>query len=388
MDEKLFSDEIRERERKRRRKDLLWSVVSFVLHVVLFGAIVMLTPVKSLVFDKEKKKANPAADLPADRIEQIADSLSQARINELLKQLEALQTVLHNMDLMKEELQKDYDSFAEQSSVNIKEELSKMIDEVEKAQKAAQAEQAPMVGKVEKMLAEERLDLMDEARSKWLSEAAFNLITVDGDKVGDAQARAGNTLDRIQVQAQFGGFRKTAEASEKVRDAQLEAATMQNQAQKEASEIGSRLGDYRGRVVDLANNEKWLKEQQERLEKANVERKDAETQFADASKKRDDAEKERNAAQEDERKKREEAKKTSDEAKAARDEATRLSNELKNAKRQLEQARKARDKAAPSARRRKEAGNERPLEDRGAIARCICRDRGVCRRRAAARRRS
>ena len=66
MDEKLFSDEIRERERKRRRKDLLWSVVSFVLHVVLFGAIVMLTPVKSLVFDKEKKKANPAADLPAE----------------------------------------------------------------------------------------------------------------------------------------------------------------------------------------------------------------------------------------------------------------------------------------------------------------------------------
>ena len=349
MDEKLFSDEIRERERKRRRKDLLWSVVSFALHVVLFGAIVMLTPVKSLVFDKEKKKANPAADLPADRIEQIADSLSQARINELLKQLEALQTVLHNMDLMKEELQKDYDSFAEQSSVNIKEELSKMIDEVEKAQKAAQAEQAPMVGKVEKMLAEERLDLMDESRSKWLSEAALNLITVDGDKVGDAQARAGNTLDRIQVQAQFGGFRKTAEASEKVRDAQLEAATMQNQAQKEASEIGSRLGDYRGKIQDLANDEKWLVEQKGRLEKANVERKDAEVQIADASKKRDDAERERNAAQEDERKKREEAKKTSDEAKAARDEATRLSNELKNAKRQLEQARKARDKAAREA---------------------------------------
>ena len=360
MDEKLFSDEIRERERKRRRKDLLWSVVSFVLHVVLFGAIVMLTPVKSLVFDKEKKKANPAADLSADRIEQIADSLSQARINELLKQLEALQTVLHNMDLMKEELQKDYDSFAEQSSVNIKEELSKMIDEVEKAQKAAQAEQAPMVGKVEKMLAEERLDLMDEARSKWLSEAAFNLITVDGDKVGDAQARAGNTLDRVQVQAQFGGFRKTAEASEKVRDAQLEAATMQNQAQKEASEIGSRLGDYRGKIQDLANDEKWLVEQKGRLEKANVERKDAEVQIADASKKRDDAERERNAAQEDERKKREEAKKTSDEAKAARDEATRLANELKNAKRQLEQARKERDKAARAAaeRAKKEGGGK------------------------------
>ena len=361
MDEKLFSDEIRERERKRRRKDLLWSVVSFALHVVLFGAIVLLTPVKSLVFEKEeKKKANPAADLSADRIEQIADSLSQARINELLKQLETLQTVLHNMDLMKEELQKDYDSFAEQSSVGLKQELSKMIDEVEKSQKAAQAEQMPMVGKVEKMLAEERLDLMDETRSKWLKAAAFDLMTVDGDKVGDAQARAGNALDRIQVQAQFGGYRKTAEASEKVRDAQLEAATMQNQAQKEASEIGSRMSEYRGRVAALEYQEKDLQFQKERLEKADRESKDAKVQIVDASKMRDVAEKERDAAQADERKNREEANKRSAEAKAARDEATRLANELKNARIQLEQARKDRDKAAREAaeRAKKEGGGK------------------------------
>ena len=130
MNARLFSDEIRERERRRRRKDLLWSVASFVLHVAVFAAIVMMTPVKSLVFDKEKKKANPAADLSADRIEQIADSLSQARINELLRQLEALQAVLHNMDLMKEELQKDYDAFAAKSAESLKETLAKTLDEV------------------------------------------------------------------------------------------------------------------------------------------------------------------------------------------------------------------------------------------------------------------
>ena len=167
MNERLFSDEIRARERRRRRKDLLWSVASFVLHVAVFAAIVLMTPVKSLVFEKEKKKANPAADLSADRIEQIADSLSQARINELLRQLEALQAVLHNMDLMKEELQKDYDAFAASSAESLKETLTKALDEVEAAQKEATAEQAPMIGKVEKMLAEERLDLTDEARSKY-----------------------------------------------------------------------------------------------------------------------------------------------------------------------------------------------------------------------------
>ena len=42
MNARLFSDEIRERERRRRRKDLLWSVASFVLHVAVFAAIVMM----------------------------------------------------------------------------------------------------------------------------------------------------------------------------------------------------------------------------------------------------------------------------------------------------------------------------------------------------------
>ena len=139
MNERLFSDEIRARERRRRRRDFVWNVVSFVLHVIVFGAIVLLTPVKSLVFE-EKAKANPAAELSADRIEQIADALSQARVNELLRQLDALQTVLHNMDLMKEQLQKDYDSVAEKSSVGLKDELSKMVDEAEKAQGAARAD--------------------------------------------------------------------------------------------------------------------------------------------------------------------------------------------------------------------------------------------------------
>ncbi|MBO4709776.1 MAG: hypothetical protein J5727_08395 [Kiritimatiellae bacterium] len=306
MDEKLFSDEIRERERKRRRGGLLWSIASFVLHIALFVAIVMLTPVKSLVFE-EKKKSNPAADLSADRIEQIADSLSEARINELLRQLEAMQAVLHNMDLMKEELQKDYDAFAEKSAQSMKEELSKMIDEVETAQKSAQDQQRPMVEKVEKMFAEEKLDLMDENRSKWLEATADELMKVEGGKISDAQARAGNALDRIQVQAQFAGYNKTSEASEKVREAQIEAATMQYQAQKEASEIGYRMSEMRTRVNEVKDHEKRLQEQKDRLAKAEQDRKDAAVQVADATAKRDAAEKARDAAPKDDRKVRDEA---------------------------------------------------------------------------------
>ncbi len=276
MDGRLFSDEIRERESRRRRGGLVWNIASFLLHATLFAAIILLTPVKSLVFE-EKERPNPAAELSADRIEQISESLSEARINELLNQLEELQTVLHNMDLMKEELQRDYDAFAEESAESMKDELSKLVDEAEKAQRDAEAAQPEIIDKVEKMLAEERCDLMDENRSKWLREAAVDLMLTSGEKVADAQARAGNALDRMQMQAQFAGYDKTAEAAEKVRDAQIEASSMQNQAQSEASDVGQRMSEYRARAQDLANNEKALKEQRERLEKTEAEKRRAES---------------------------------------------------------------------------------------------------------------
>ena len=345
MNDRLFSDEIRERMRKRRRKDLLWSVASFFLHVVLFGAIILLTPAKSLVFDEKKEIKDAAKDLSADRIEQIADSLSQARINELLRQLEALQAVLHNMDLMKEELQGDYDAFVGKNSEDIKVTLGKLLDDAERAQKEAQENQSPMIDQVGRMLAEERLDLRDEERSKWLRENAEQLITVAGDKVSDAQARAGNSLDQVQ----FGGYRKTAEASEKVRDAQIEAATMQNQAQKEASEIGWRMSSYHGKARDLEHHEKSLAEQRERLAKAEQEKKDAEAKLAEATNLRDQAERERDAAQAQERANRDEANRRNAEAKLAKSESNRLGSELKKMRRQLEEAKKARDKAARAA---------------------------------------
>ena len=299
MNETRFADEIRERERQRRRKEFWWNAASIAFHVALFGAIVLLTPARSLLV--EKKKKNPAEHLPPERIEQISDALSQARVNELLKQLEALKTVLHNMDLMKEQLQQDYDAFAGESAEDVKQTMLRALDEAEAAQKAALAEQGPVIEKVEKMLAEERGDLMDADRAQWLQHTAEYLVREDGEKIADAQARAGNALDRIHVQAGFAGYRKTATASEKVRDAQVEAAAMQNRAQKEASEIGWKMSDVRGRTLDLDQHEKWLAGEREKLAKAEETRKDAEKQLADASKLRDEANRAREAALAEER---------------------------------------------------------------------------------------
>lgn len=286
MNARLFSDEIRERERRRRRRGVLWGVASFVLHAAIFSAIVFMAPLKSLDRAKARKKANPAADLPAERIEQISDALSRARINELLKQLEALQTVLHNMDLMKEELQKDYDAFAGMSAESSKEAIKAALDEVEKAQAEASAEQAPVIARVERMLAEERLDLRDVNRSQWLHDEAIELKKTAGEKVADAQARAGNALDRIQVQAEFAGYRRTAEASAKVRDAQIDATAMHNQAQEEASEIGAKMGEMRQRALALEQHEKWLANEKERLAKIEANRKALQDALEQAKKER------------------------------------------------------------------------------------------------------
>ena len=340
MNDARFADEIRERERVRRRREVLWNAASVAFHVVLVLAIVWMTPARSLI--TERKKKNPAEHLPPERIEQISDALSQARVNELLRQLEALKTVLHNMDLMKEQLQKDYDAFAGESAEDIKQTMLRELDEAEAAQKTALAEQAPVIGKVERMFAEEGLDLMDEERSRWLQHTAEYLVRDDGEKIADAQARAGNALDRIQVQAGFAGYRKTAEASEKVRDAQLEAATMQNRAQKEASEIGFKMSEMRQRTLELRNHEKWLADQREGVEKAEAESKDAEAQLADATKLREKAAKEQDAAKADEKRFREECAKADAEAKASREEAARLERELKEARAALEKAKKAR----------------------------------------------
>ena len=84
MDNNLFADEIRKREEERRRKEPLWGLLSFLLHGALFVVVVLCTPVKQLILPEPKEKANPAADLSADRIEDIGESLSEVRMNELL----------------------------------------------------------------------------------------------------------------------------------------------------------------------------------------------------------------------------------------------------------------------------------------------------------------
>lgn len=263
----LLADEIRRRESANRRRRPLWGLMSFLAHLVMIVAIVFLTPVKKLIIEEEQKR-NPAEDLSADRIEQIDDRLQLARVNELLAQLQAMQAVLHNMDVLKRELQKDYDSYAEKKSVDIKEEVAKIIEEAEAFQKNALAAQDPIITAVASMVEEEKKDLTDEERSKKLRNDAENLKTEKSLKVVTAQADAANAFDRIQVQSEFGGYKKTAAAAEKIRDSQIEASSLQAQAQDEAYEIASKLSEYKWVLKRVDEEKNALEREVKNLEKS------------------------------------------------------------------------------------------------------------------------
>ena len=325
-DLKLLSDDIRRRERRKRRSAPLWNVLSFLIHAIVFAVIVFCTPVKDLVFDEEEKKSDPAADLSAERIEQISDALSQARVNELLRQLDALQAVLHNMDLMKEELQQDYDTFAEKSGTDLKQTLAQFIDTAEASQQTAVREQVPIVDAARDLLAEERSNLKDEARSRKLRDTSTHLQEEGFAKVDTAQANAGNALDRVQVQAEFAGFEKTATAAGKLRDAQIEAASMQRQAQKEVVDIAYEMSRYFDANRRVEQTQQQIKQQSERLAKAEAdlekfttERERFEQARVEAEQKRDASERDRSRFERD----RQQAERQRNQAEQRRDQANR-----------------------------------------------------------------
>ena len=237
MNDELFADEIRRRERARRRKGPVWTVCSFVLHIALFALIILLTPAKSLIFEPKDNKKDAAKDLSADRIEEIADDLSDIRINELLEQILALQAVLHNMDMMKQELAKSYDSFAEKTAPDLKSELKGFIAELERNQVASTNAQAIVRGEIAAIVADEKKDYRSDAVFAELRKKGEQLMTQTSEKTNTAQGNAVNALDKLQVRAEFGGYKKTAEAAAKFLEAQSETARMQNEVQETVTDI-------------------------------------------------------------------------------------------------------------------------------------------------------
>lgn len=266
----LLSDDVRRRESRRRREDAAWSVVSFVLHVVLALLLLFCTPVRKLVLPPEKEPvaANPAADLAADRVEQISRRLSQARTQELLRQIELLQTILHNMDLVKDELQKDYDSFAGQSAESARTRIEEMIAEVDRSQGTGIERQDVALRTADRIAAQERYNLRDKATADNLRADADRLWHEEGARVNEALANAQNGLDRVDTEARFAGFQRTAEAATLLREAQIKIARNQATAQQAVYEKARKVSGLPEAVTRQERLEKSHREQTDRKHKA------------------------------------------------------------------------------------------------------------------------
>ena len=337
MDNNLFADEIRKREEERRRKEPLWGLLAFLLHGALFVVVVLCTPVKQLILPEPKEKANPAADLSADRIEDIGESLSEVRMNELLQQIQAMQDVLHNMDVMKEELAKDYDKFAEKTAQDVRTELENLVKETAEAQQKSSEAQAVVKQAVQEIVAiEMKADLADRQTSKDLHEKADKLMYETVEKTNTAQANAVNALDKLQVKAEFAGFKKTAEAAEKFRDAQIEAAKLQDETQTASIQTAQEL-------VAVAGNEKRLDEVKKTIEESKAKVESAEQVKVEADKRIAAEEKEMKAAEQKrdrlrQEKKWEEVKQAQQVASEHRRAMDQAKRESQNAQRQMNEA--------------------------------------------------
>lgn len=333
---RLFSDEVRRRERARRRREPLWGFLSFLLHAALFAALVLLTPVRELVAPEEVK-SRTTTEIAADRVEDMAETLAAARMSELLRQIEDMRSVLHNMDVMKEELAKDYDRFAERSAADVRKEMDALVVETESAQRDSAAAQDVVKAAVEELVEiETRRDLADEAVSKELLEKGETLMRDTAEKTATAQANAVNALDRLQVRADFAGYGKTAEVAEKLRDAQIEAGRMQDVAQNASVDAATKLSE-------VARNERRVRELRERIDAAR-------TKAEESERKRTEAEaaiaKESDAVASTERR-RDELRKDGkfDEAKAAQRELQGHASALEKAKRATKDAQRRADEA-------------------------------------------
>ena len=269
----LLSEDVRRRERARRRREPLWGLLSFLLHLAAFTAVVLLTPVRKIVIP-ENAFQKPAMEISANRLEAMSETLSAVRMAELIRHIANMQAVLHNMDVMREAIAKDFDKFAERSAADTRAELERLVAETAAAQADAVKAQEEVKAEIAALVEiEQKAELTDGAVAKELSSRAEKLAQTTSEKTITAQGNAVNALDRLQVKAEFAGYARTAEAAEALREEQIEAGRKQVAAQSEATDTARKLAGTAGRKTAADNARAEIAKANERIEEGEGERR-------------------------------------------------------------------------------------------------------------------
>ncbi len=255
-DTRLFSDDIKERQRRQRQLALLWPILSFVLHLLGFVALVIFTPLKEIIIEK-KPQPSLLSRVSAEEIEDLSKEIELARENEIAQYLIELQTILHNMEFMKNELLKSYDEFAQQEAVEVKSEVQQLFDKViEKQTKSAELQ-----NEIEKVI-EQVVNLEKQDVSMIATEVAQKITDTENalKEVENSQAIAQNLLDVIVAKAQITEMKKTADATELARKTQLEINELQAETRQKLFEVRSKNAVQIDLKKNIADAEKKLEE--------------------------------------------------------------------------------------------------------------------------------
>jgi hypothetical protein len=255
-DSRLFSDDIEERQRKQRQLAPLWPILSFILHLLGFAALVIFTPLREIIIEK-KPQPSLLSRVSAEEIEELSEEIEFARENEIAQYLSELQTILHNMEFMKNELLKSYDEFAKQEAVEVKSEMQQLFDKVIEKQTTSVELQKKMEQVIEEVVEQEKQDVSTVAPEVVQKIADSEKFLKE---VEDSQAIAQNLLDVIVAKAQITEMKKTADATEIARKTQLEINELQAETRQKLMELKSNNEYQINLKKDISEADKKIEE--------------------------------------------------------------------------------------------------------------------------------
>lgn len=253
---RLFSDDIEERQRKQRQLAPLWPILSFILHLLGFAALVIFTPLREIIIEK-KPQPSLLSRVSAEEIEELSEEIEFARENEIAQYLSELQTILHNMEFMKNELLKSYDEFAKQEAVEVKSEMQQLFDKVIEKQTTSVELQKKMEQVIEEVVEQEKQDVSSVAPEVVQKIADSEKFLKE---VEDSQAIAQNLLDVIVAKAQITEMKKTADAAEIARKTQLEINELQAETRQKLMELKSNNEYQMTLKKDISEADKKIEE--------------------------------------------------------------------------------------------------------------------------------
>ena len=331
------------------------------MNLALFAALVLCTPVRKLILPEKPQEPPAVEQMPAEKIEKLDEKLAEARSRELQRDLTTLQTVLNDMEVVRDQLRQDFDDVVKDLADDAKDELKKAVEEAKERQKEALKEQDEAQKNVDRLAEAEKQDLAQSAQK--VEEAAHDLYWQDFMDVAAAQANAQNALDRVQTSAAFAGYEKIAEAAKELRDAQIAAARTQAAEAEKILEPTEKIVAFKDAAKDKAEAEKKAEEEKKAQAENQQKKEQAAAEEKQAAQKRDEAEK-----------RRDEAEKQRSQAEDRRNEANREKADAENEKRQAEsrkrdaenRARQAQNEENQAKNREQQAArDEQAAKDRG-----------------------